>query len=148
MIPTKLDLLVWRGTSFELELVSQVKKYAFDPAIHNGPADLKRTHAENLEYYGYVWEYVDFNSLYTAASLIVLRPWDQCPDEQRTPLLSLSKLNGDIEFTSESIKIGMAASVTEIITFDKGSYKLLLTTSAGKVDGLIYGTMNVKGEKG
>ena len=148
MIPTKLDPIIWRGTSFELELVAQVKSYLFDPAVHNGPADLKRTHAENLEYYGFVWEYVDFAALYPEASLVVLHPWQQNQDEQRTPLLSLTKLAGDIELTDKSLKIGIDAEVTQDIDFDKGSYKLLLTTAAGKVDGLIYGTITVKGEKG
>jgi len=147
MIPYKLDLLVWRGTSFELELVSQVKSFVFDPAVHNGPADLKRTHTENLEHYGFVWEYVDFATLYAAASLIVLRPWQQNNNEDREALLELSLTQGGIELTASSVKIGIDAAETQEIAFDKGSYKLLLTTAAGKVDGLVYGTMNVKGEK-
>jgi len=147
MIPYKLDLLVWRGTSFELELVSQAKKFVFDPAVHNGPADLKRTHAENLEYYGFVWEYVDFSSLYAQSSLVVLRPWQQNSNEDREPLLELSLMQGGIELTTSSVKIGIDADETQAIAFDKGSYKLQLITAAGKVDGLVYGTMNVKGEK-
>jgi len=147
MIPSKLDLLVWRGTSFELELVSQIKQYTYDPAIHNGAADLKRTHAENLEYYGYVWEYVDFSALYVAANLLVLRPWMQNTGESREALLELSLASGEIELTTSSVKIGMEATATEDLAFDKGTYKLVLTTAAGKVDGLIYGTMNVKGER-
>lgn len=147
MIPSKLDVLVWRGTSFELELVSQVKKYTYDPAIHIGAADLKRTHAENLEYYGYVWEYVDFATLYTKAELFVMKPWAQSVGEEREPLLELTTASGNIELTANSVKIGIAAADTQDIEFDKGTYKLLLTTLAGKVDGLTYGTMNVKGEK-
>ena len=147
MIPAKLDLLVWRGTSFEIELMSQVKNFVFDPAIHNGPADLKRTHAENLEYYGFVWEYVDFASLYTEASLVVLKPWVQNGSEEREPLLQLSSLTGEIELTNNSVKVGIDAIDTQGILFDKGSYKLLLTTVTGKVDGLVYGIMNVKGER-
>ena len=148
MIPSKLDLLVWRGTSFELELVAQVKQYVYDPAVHTGAADLKRTHAENLEYYGYVWGYVDFATMYNTASLVVLRPWEQNPNEVREPLLQLTAADGDIELTSRSVKVGIAAAETQGLVFDKGSYKLLLTTLAGKVDGLVYGTMTVKGEKG
>ena len=147
MIPAKLDLLVWRGTSFEIELMSQVKNFVFDPAIHNGPADLKRTHAENLEYYGFVWEYVDFASLYTEASLVVLKPWVQNGSEEREPLLQLSSLTGEIKLTNNSVKVGIDAIDTQGILFDKGSYKLLLTTATGKVDGLVYGIMNVKGER-
>lgn len=148
MIPAKLDLLVWRGTSFEVELLSQVKNYLFDPAVHNGPADLKRTHTENLEYYGFVWEYVDFASLYTEATLVVVKPWDQNGNEVRTHLLELSLLNGDIELTSNSVKVEINAEITQQLSFDSGSYKLLLTTAAGKVDGLVYGTVTVKGERG
>lgn len=148
MIPSKLDLLVWRGTSFETELVSQVKKFVYDPALHDSPADLRRSHAENLEYYGFVWEYVDFASLYDSASLIVLKPWGQQGTEDRETLLSLTaELNGGIELTDHSVKIGIPAALTRQLAFDKGSYKLLLTTTNNKVDGLIYGTMHVKGEK-
>ena len=147
MIPSKLDLLVWRGTSFELELISQVKNYLYDPAVHNGAADRKRTHAENLEHYGFVWEYVDFLSLYTQAELVVMKPWQQNMDESREPLLELSMENGGIQLTTSSIKVGIDAEETQEIMFDKGVYKLRLFTEEGKVDGLIYGEMNVKGER-
>lgn len=148
MIPSKLDLLVWRGTSFETELVSQVKKFTYDPALHNSPADLRRSHAENLEHYGFVWEYVDFATLYATASLVVRKPWGQQGAEEREILLSLDTgVNGGIELTDHSVKIGIPATLTQQLAFDKGSYKLLLTTANNKVDGLIYGTMHVKGEK-
>lgn len=147
MIPSKLDLLVWRGTTFELELVSQVKKYTYDPAIHVGAADLKRTHAENLEKYGYVWEYVDFATLYPQATLTVMKAYNQNSIEPREPILELSAEQGSIELTSNSVKIGMNADETQDIEFDKGTYKLMLITAQNKVDGLIYGTMHVKGER-
>lgn len=147
MIPSKLDILVWRGTSFELELVAQVKNYTYDPAVHIGAADLKRTHAENLEHYGYVWEYVDFATLYTKAELFVMKPWAQSVGEQREAMMELTIPSGNIELTTKSVKIGISAVDTQDIEFDKGTYKLMLITAAGKVDGLIYGTMNVKGEK-
>lgn len=147
VIPHKMDLLVWRGTSFELELVSQVKKFLFDHAIHNSQADMKRTHAENLALYGYVWEYVDFSALYTEANLVVMRPWEQQTEEHREPLLQLTSLNRDIELTANSVKIGIAAQDTQGLCFDKGVYSLRLTTLAGKIDGLVYGVMQVKGDK-
>lgn len=147
MKPAKLDLKIWRGTDFELELVSQIKKYTYDPALHNKPADLKRTHTENLEFHGFVYEYVDFLALYPTAELIVLPPWRKNQTGERSPLLSLTKAAGDIELTSKSVKIGIAALETEAIAFDTGSYKLLLTTLAGKVDGLVYGTVLVEGDR-
>jgi len=147
MIPSKLDLLVWRGTSFELELISQVRNYLYDPAVHTGAADRKRTHAENLDYYGFEWEYVDFASLYVRAELVVVKPWQQDMDESREPLLELSIENGGIELTESSVKVGIGADETQDIMFDKGVYKLRLFTAQDKVDGLIYGEMNVKGER-
>lgn len=143
MIPSKLDLLIWRGTSFELELVSQVKSYIYDSDVHNAPADLKRSHAENLKHYGYVYEYVDFAMLYTAANIDIVSPWKQ---DEKTPLMSLSLEEGHIALTNKSVQIGISAADTQNIEFDKGIYKLLLTTSTGKVDGLVYGEVDVQSE--
>lgn len=147
MTPSKLDLTIWRGTSFELELVSQLKNYVYDPAVHNSPADLKRTHAENLEHYSYVYEYVDFATLYPTAILQIMRPWRQNGSEDREPLMELSLANGEIELTDQSVKIGISADETQEIDWDKGTYKLLLTSVAGKIDGLTYGQVEVYGER-
>lgn len=147
MIPSKLDLQIWRGTTFELELISQVKNYIYDPDIHTGALDLKRTHAENLEFYGYTYEYADFSTIYADAVLTVLKPWRQNSKEERTSLLELSLADGDIELTTTGIKIGMSDEETKTLTFDSGSYELKLITPAGKVDILIHGTLSVKGER-
>jgi len=147
MIPSKLDLLIWRGTSFEIELISQTKSYIYDPAINTSPADLKRSHSENLEYYGYTFEYVDFLTLYPTATLDIMKPWRQNGDELRDPLFTLSLLNGRIELTDKSVKLGISAADTQKLDFDSGVYKLLLTTTQGQVDGLIYGTVSVEGER-
>lgn len=147
MIPSELNLLVWRGTTFEIELVSQVKNFIFDPVVHNSPADLKRTHAENLEYYGFTYDYLNFASVYNSADLVVMPPWRQKGDENRAPLLSLTVAAGGIQFTSTSVKVGISAEATQLIDFDSGTYKLLLHTTDGKTDGLIYGDFDVKGER-
>lgn len=147
MIPSKLDLTIWRGITFELELVSQVKNYTYDPAVHNKPADLKRTHAENLEYYGFTYEYVDFFTLYAGATLDIIKPWRSNQAADREPLLTLSTVDGTIELTSSSVKVGLAAEDTREIEFDEGTHELLLTTVAGKVDGLIHGAVTVQGDR-
>ena len=144
MTSSQLDLMVRRGTTFELELVSQVKKYTYDPAVHNSAADLKRTHAENLEYYGFIYEYVDFATMYPTAVLEVVNPWQS--EAPRSPLLTLTKEAGEIELTDKSVKIGISAENTQLLDFDKGNYQLTLITAAGKVDGLIHGTFTVEGD--
>lgn len=145
MIPSKLDLTFWRGTSFDLELISQVKVFVYDPTIHNGPADLKRTHLENLEHYGFVYEYIDFATKYDTAELKIVQPWSKQGDVVSKPLMTLSLANNDIELTDKSVKVGLSAAATKLIKFDSGSYELLLTTPSGKVDGLLYGPVTVMG---
>jgi hypothetical protein len=147
MIPSKLDLLIWRGTSFELELVSQIKNYIFDPDVHNAPADLRRTHAENLAHYGYTYDYVDFNTVYTAAELIVLPPWRQNASENRTPLITWTTTGNHILLGTRSVQIGIGPSDTQAIDFDSGNYKLILITASGQIDGMTYGELTIKGEK-
>jgi len=147
MIPSKLDIVFWRGTTFELELISQVKKFIYDPAIHNEISDLKRSHQENLEFYGYNYEYVDFASLYESARLIVTKPWLQAGDEEREPLLILDTEYNDIELTASSVKIGLSSEVTQELEFDSGNYKLKLETSLGKIDCLTFGAVSVQGER-
>jgi hypothetical protein len=62
-------------------------------------------------------------------------------------LLTLSLANGRIELTDKSVKLGVVAADTQDIEFDAGTYKLLLTTPLGKVDGLVYGSVTVQGER-
>jgi hypothetical protein len=147
MIPSKLDLLIWRGTSFEIELISQMKNYTYDPDIHTSAADLKRSYAENLKHYGFVYEYVDFATLYPEATLNIMKPWRQNSNEVRKPLFEFSLENERIELTSKSVKLGISAADTQELEFDAGTYKLLLITATGKVDGLVYGNVKVEGER-
>jgi hypothetical protein len=145
MIPTKLDITIWRGISFELELISQIKNFTYDPAIHTSTADLKRTHTQNLEYYGFVYEYIDFLTTYASAELIIRKPWIKAGQQATDPLMTLAVLSG-LELTSNSVKIAIAAADTAPIEFDAGTYELLLTTATGKVDGLIFGDVTVLGK--
>lgn len=147
MIPSELDLLIWRGTSFEIELVSQVKVYTYDPDVNNAPADLKRSHSENLEHYGFVYSYVDFTTIYASATLDIMKPWRQNGDETRKPLYTLSTTNGLIELTDHSVKLGIPADQTQLLSFDSGVYKLLLTTADNKTDALVFGSVSVQGER-
>ncbi|RLB94164.1 MAG: hypothetical protein DRH26_02015 [Deltaproteobacteria bacterium] len=146
MTPSKLDIKIWRGTTYELELISQVKNYIYDPDINNDPLDLQRTHKENIDYYGFVYEYIDFIAIYSAAELIIRKPWIRSGAEATTPLMTLSLANGDIELTDQSVKIGIDPDETKIIEFDAGTFELLLTTSGGKVDSLIFGDVEVLGK--
>ena len=145
MTPHKLDITINRGTSYELELISQIKKFTFDPEIHTTLMDKRRTHAENLEHYGFIYEYINFLETYTTAELIVRKPWAK--DGQPTKaLLSLNLENG-IQLTNMSVKIGIPPGDTRKLEFDSGNYELNLTTPAGKIDGLIFGSLTVNGEQ-
>ena len=150
MTPSQLDLVIWRGTSFEIELISQVKNFIFDPATHTDPMDLKRTHHENLEHYGFTLDYVDFATLYTVAELIIMKPWKQQTPRSgavREPLLTLTLANSDIVLGPRSVVAGMDPDDTEEIDWNSGTYKLKLTTLAGKTDCLVYGDVTVLGDK-
>jgi len=147
MIPYRFDFKIWRGASFNHELVSQVKSWIYNPDVHNATPDLKRTHAENLEEYGFDWVYVDFLSDYTAAELVIKRPFvnGQQPKE---PIMTLSLAAGDIELTTRSVKFGISsAAATLDLDWDKGTYELKLTTAAGEVDCLVYGEIEVLGDR-
>lgn len=149
MTPSKLDITIHRGTSFELELVSQIKSFVFDPDIHNSLADRKRTHAKNLEHYGFTYEYIDFASVYNNVELIVDKSWAKAGDNAK-PIMVLSSLDDDLELTDKSVKIGISFEDTQKIEFDTGKYKLSLTSGVypdEKIDNLIYGEITILGKK-
>lgn len=166
MTPTKLDLPIRRGTSFEIELVSQVKKYVYDPDVHTAPADLKRTHAENLEHYGYTYEYIDFATTYTRAELVIRKPYTgvNSPD----PLLTVKTAEEGVEstqtlleLTDKSVKIGISPEDTKAMSFNTAVYELNLiieeslsadevragAQSRDEIDTLVYGNVTVSGDK-
>jgi hypothetical protein len=147
MIPKKLDIIIWRGGTFELELVTQVKVYNYDPDTNTGPADLKRTHLENLEHYGFTYEYVDFATDYTNAELRIIKPWVKSGQAPTTPLMQLSK-GDEITLTANSIKIVIDADTSKTIEFDSGTYELLLTRTGNIIDPFIYGDVTVLGDRG
>ena len=145
MIPQQLDITIYRGSSFEIELVGQIKDYVFDPAVNNTPADLKRSHEENLKKYGFVFEYIDFLTLYSAATLEIRKSWLKSGSAASTPLFALS-LGSGLTLTDDRVQIGITAEQTSAMDFDSGTYDLLLVTASGKVDKLVYGKVEVIGE--
>jgi len=166
MTPTKLDLPIRRGTSFEIELVSQVKNYVYDPDVHNAPADLKRTHAENLAHYGYVYEYIDFASIYDRAELVIRKPYTGVGDS--TPLLTITTPEEGVEqtltvleLTDKSVKIGISPEDTAKMNFNTAIFELHLiieedlsdeeiragAMSQDEIDTLVYGNVAVTGDK-
>jgi hypothetical protein len=145
MIPSKLDITIYRGVTFERELISQVKTYAYDTAVHNLLVDKKRTHAENLKFYGFVYEYVDFLALYPIAELIINKPWVKA-GQTSEPLDVFTLASGDLELTTMSVKMGIPAAATKLIEYNEATYELLLTTADGIIDGLVYGNVTVMGE--
>lgn len=147
MLPKRLNITIRRGVTFELELITQKKVFNYDPETNVGPTDLKRSYQENLEEYGFVYAYLDFATDYDSASLEVIKPWIKSGGQALPPLLTLTSAGGDIILGDKSIKIIISAADTKKIEFDEGTYELLLTTLAGKVDGLIYGDVVVTGDK-
>lgn len=161
MTPSKHDIEIWRGASFELELISEVKVYTYDPALHHGVSDAQRTHAENLEHYGFTYEYIDFATIYDYAELSIRKPWIKYGQATAEPILLLNTDNGGLELTDNSVRIGINAVDTKNIEFDSGVFELVLiieeelsqadimagATPENKIDKLIYGTAVVLGEK-
>lgn len=166
MTPTKLDLPIRRGTSFEIELVSQIKKYTYDPAVHTAPADLKRTHAENLEHYGYTYEYIDFASTYDRAELIIRKPYTGVGSSDplltvKTPEEGVEQTLTVLELTDKSVKIGISPEDTAAMNYNTAIYELHLIIEEGltdaeiragaqsqdEVDTLVYGNVTVTGDK-
>lgn len=146
MLPTELDLVIRRGTTFGLELIGQAKVYNYDPATDTTPADLQRTHAENLEHHGYVYEYIDFLTDYSAAELIIVKSYKN-GQEAKEPLMTLTLAAGDIELTAKSVVVSISDEDTQAIDFNAAMYELLLITAAGDVDGLNFGKVTVMGHK-
>lgn len=160
MTPNRHDLEIWRGSSFELELVSQIKIYKFDMA-NMVAADQARTHAENLKYYGFVYEYINFLDIYDEARMHIRRPWVRNGNTANEALFTLSTENGRLELTETSVKIGISAEEARLMDFDQATYDLELviygpttvqnrmagTMSNDKVDKLVFGSFIVNGEK-
>lgn len=146
MLPTEFDLVIRRGVTFGIELIGQVKVYTYDPATDTTPADLQRTHAENLEHHGFTYEYIDFLTDYNAAELHVYRSYKN-GQEAKEPIMTLTLANGDIELTNKSVKVGITDEATQEIDFNAGMYELNLITAAGQVDGLNFGKVTVYGHK-
>jgi len=146
MDPIQRDLVIWRGASFITEFITQNKVYTYDPPLETPTvADSKRSHAENLEFYGFTYEYVDFLSLYTSAALVIKRPWVR--DGQSTEPLLILTTDDSIELTAIKTIVKVDPEDTKTILFDSGTYSLLLTKSDGQVDLLAYGTVTVRGDK-
>lgn len=161
MDPKKHDIIIHRGATFKLEVVSQVKEYTYDPDVNNTPGDLGRSHAENLEYHGFTYVYVDFATVYDRAELTIRKAYIKNGQPASTPLMELSLEDGDIELTDKSVIVTIHSPVTRDIDFDAGIYELLLISeevltpgdiAAGVdpndiIDGLIYGKVTVLGGK-
>lgn len=148
MKPRNVDIVMRRGVSFELELIAQVKVYNYDPTTNIGPADLKRTHADNQEHYGFVYAYVDFATVYTYAELRVIKPWVKAGQPATRPLLLLNNNATEIILTNKSTKILIGSDITKYLDFDAGIYELLLTRADGIIDCLAYGEVTILGDKG
>lgn len=147
MIPIKHNIDIWRGTSFEEEFVSQIKTYNYDPVVNNTKADLIRTHAENLKYYGFEHSYVDFDTTYIRSELICSKAWLKMSQTPTAPLMVLTSEEGNIVLGNNNIKILMNPEITSNIEFDSAVYELLLYQASGKIDKLLYGDMSVLGNK-
>ena len=140
-----MDLKIYRGETFTLPLVAQIKNYAYDPDVHNAPEDLARTHEENLKHYRFTYEYIDFETTYSAAILEITKGWLK-GSEPSTPLLTLS-LDSGITFDSRTLTIELTAAETSDLEWESGDYTLLLTTPGGIVNQLLFGKVDVNGEK-
>jgi hypothetical protein len=148
MIPNSLDLTFNRGVAFELELITQTKNYLYDPAVNNAPADLKRTHAENLEHYGFEYAYIDFLGTYDDAEFIVTPAWVRHGDDGDSANALMRYTTADaITFTDRSVQIQIEAADIQVADFDTAVYELLLTVAPNRVDKLVYGTINVHGQR-
>jgi hypothetical protein len=143
MTPSKLNLEVWRGATLRLELVAQTKTYVYDPAIHNTLLDQKRSHEENLEFYGSTYAYIDFNSTYVSAELMVAKAWDKL--NKNAPLLTLNDPATEIILGDRSVIILISDDITQDLAFDSATYKLRLTKANGDVDLFTYGSFDVFG---
>jgi hypothetical protein len=149
MQPYELDLPIFRDKTFQLELVSQYKNYSYDPDTDVEPADLQRTHQENLEYHGYVYEYIDFASTYDSAELVVMKAYVGNGDNP--PVMTLVDAAADLTgilLTDKSVIITISAVDAKKFPVDDAKYKLrLLIDATNTVDILVHGKITVSGEK-
>lgn len=149
MNPNRLDIEILRGSDFELELIAQVKTYLYDPLTDTAPSDIRRSHQENLDFYGHTYVYIDFLADYTPADceLVVRKGWLRQGADTSEPLLELGVGTG-LTLTYKSVDIGLTATETAVLEFDSGTYELLVKHAAtGKVSQLVYGKVTVTGEK-
>jgi hypothetical protein len=147
MDPIHRDLIIWRGASFIAKYIAQNKVYTYDPPLLTPTiADNKRTHEENLEFYGFIYEYVDFIESYASAELVVIKPWVR-DGQAIEPILSLTTSSNNITLTEIETIVTIVPTDTKNIMFDSGTYNLLLTKLDGQVDLLAYGTVTVRGGK-
>ena len=70
------DMKLRKGTTFTNHLILQKAEAKYDPLIHTSDADKRRTHAENIAYYGHTYEYINVASLYHHARLKIFTQWD------------------------------------------------------------------------
>jgi len=163
MIPVKNNIDIWRGSTYSVEFVSQIKKYVYDPNLHDSIADRHRSYKENLDYYGFTYEFIDFSSIYTSGKLEVRPAWKKKRSDDDIPLLSLTTGNGGIVFTDRSVLLTITAIGTAALAFDQGVYDLELSNEADGelyqnplvsltsaeviVDKLLYGEFLVHGER-
>ena len=151
MIPAELTLNIWKGCSFNIELVSQIKNYAYDPAIHNSPADHKRSYKENLEFYGFTYQFIDFITLYSSGELRVYTSWKSKESSTPDVIFSMDTDHAQIIFTDKSVKLHLSSDDTSKLEFTQGIYELDLSSAApGEidiVDRFIFGDINVSGEQ-
>ena len=151
MIPAELTLNIWKGCSFDIEFVSQYKKYIYDPAIHDSVADHKRSYKENLEFYGFTYEFIDFLAMYDSAELRVYPSWKTKYNSSDEPIFTLTTTAKQIVFTNKSVKLHLSAKETAALDFTQGVYGLDLTIdfpqATDVVDRLIFGDINVSGEQ-
>lgn len=147
MTPQELDLPISRDKTFQIELVSQYKNYSYDPDTDTEPADLQRTHAENLEFHGYVYEYIDFAATYDSAELVISKAYSQ----DTTPVMTLINAAADLTgilLTDKSVIITITAEDAKTFSVDDAVYQLrLLIDATSTVDVLVYGKVIVTGEK-
>lgn len=149
MNPSRDDIEIVRGATIGREWITQRKAFVYDPAVHNDVADQKRTHAENLDYYGFTYEYIDFATDYASAELLVYRPYRNTSDKSsaREPILTLTSAAGQLILGTRSVTLALTDEESEAIDFDKGDYKLKLHTAGGDVDILVFGDFKIKGDK-
>jgi hypothetical protein len=151
MIPAELTLNIWKGCSFDIELVSQFKQYIYDPAIHDSLADHKRSYKENLEFYGFTYQFIDFVTIYDLAELRVYPSWQAKEVAIPEVIFKMTSGQKEIILTDKSIKLHLSAEVTSELKFSQGMYELDLTNIiSGKskvIDRFIFGDINVSGEQ-